>query len=237
MSVLTEAQQATTVDAHVELWTLDLTALGGSVLRFTIGPLDGQPVVFATNSYPPIPIEADGFEWKGDGPAPSPRLRIGNVDLVMTGLVQQFNDLIGATVTRTRTLKRFLDGQPDADPSAMFPPDVFRIERKSSQNKLFIEWELAAAMDQEGRKVPGRQITRTCTQRYRVWNPDTETFDYSEATCPYIGANSFDRNGNSVVNGADDVCGKQLITGCEVRFGENAILPFRGFPGVARYRV
>lgn len=237
MSALTEAQQSTTLDAKVELWTLDLTALGGSVLRFTMGPIDGQIVEFDGESYPPVPLEADGFEWSGQGPLPTPRLTISNINLVMSGLVQEFRDLVGAKVTRLRTLKRFLDGQPSADPAAHFPLDIYRIERKSAQTKVAIEWELAAAMDQEGRKVPGRQITRLCDQRYRVWDPDTETFDYSKATCPYVGAQSYDRFGNPVGSGAEDTCNKQLVTGCQARFGESATLPFRGFPGVARVRA
>ncbi len=237
MSALTEAQQAASLDAKVELWTLDGTSHGAGVLRWTSGTVSDQPVVFAGNTYPPTPIEADGFEWSGSGPLPTPRLRIANVNLVITGLLQQFNDLVGATVTRLRTLTRFLDGQPGADPTAHWPLDVYRVERKSAQNKVYVEWELAAAMDQEGRLVPGRQVTRLCDQRYRVWDPDTQTFDYSQATCPYVGAASFDRFGNPVASGADDVCNKQLTSGCKVRFGDNAILPFRGFPGVARARV
>ncbi|MEO1200890.1 MAG: phage minor tail protein L, partial [Pseudomonadota bacterium] len=63
MSALTEAQQATTLDAKVELWTLDGTALGVGILRWTSGTADDQPVVFDGNTYPPTPIEADGFEW------------------------------------------------------------------------------------------------------------------------------------------------------------------------------
>lgn len=237
MSVPTEAQQATFLDAKVELWTLDLTPLDGALLHFSLGQVDDQPVAFAGKTYPPIPIEADGFEWSGQGPMPTPRLRISNINLVMSGLVQEFRDLVGATVTRLRTLERFLDGQPTADPTAHWPLDVYRVERKLGQNKQAIEWELAAAMDQEGRKVPGRQVTRLCDQRYRVWDPATAAFDYSRATCPYVGAQSYDRFGNTVISGADDICSKQLEGGCKVRFGEEAILPFRGFPGVARVRA
>lgn len=237
MSALTEAQQSTSLDAKVEIWTLDLTALGGTVLRFTLGPADGQPVLHDGKSYPPVPIETDGFEWSGSGPLPTPKLRVSNINLVMSGLVQEFQDLVGAKVTRLRTLRRFLDGQPLADPAAHWPLDIYRVERKSAQTKLAIEWELSAAMDQEGRKVPGRQITRLCDQRYRVWDPDTETFDYSKATCPYVAAQSYDRFGDPVSSDADDVCNKQLVTGCQARFGESSVLPFRGFPGVARVRA
>lgn len=237
MSDLTEAQQATSLDAVVTLWTLDATAQGAGTLRWTSGTVDDAAVEFDGNTYSPTPVEADGFEWTGNGPLPTPTLRIANVNLVIAGLLQQYDDLVGATVTRTRTLKRFLDGEDDADPTAFWPIDVYRIERKSAQNKVFVEWELAAAMDQEGRKVPGRQVTRLCSHRYRVWDTSTEDFNYDNATCPYNDSGIFDRLGVPVASGADDVCNKQLTTGCKVRFGDSAILPFRGFPGVGRARV
>ena len=46
----------------------------------------------------------------------------------------------------------------------------------------------------------------------------------------YTGGPVADAGGNTTSNPALDVCGKQL-TDCKLRFGDDAILPFGGFPG------
>jgi phage-related protein len=73
-----------------------------------------------------------------------------------------------------------------------------------------------------------------CPLVYRRWTG--AGFDYSEATCPYAGAQSYDLDGNPVPNSMDKPS-KRLGTCCRVRFGVNAALPFGGFPGVARVRA
>ena len=74
-----------------------------------------------------------------------------NVNQVTTG-----NDLTGATVTRIRTLARYLDsinfpgntnplGTPD--PTAEFPQEIYKIDRKSAENREVVTFELAAVFD------------------------------------------------------------------------------------------
>ena len=77
------------------------------------------------------------------------------------------NDLTGAVVTRIRTLAKFIDasnfadGQnPNADPSAEFPREIYYIDRKSAENRDLVSWELAAVFDLAGVRVPKRQCTR-----------------------------------------------------------------------------
>ena len=80
------------------------------------------------------------------------------------------NDLTGATVTRIRTLARYLDavnfpgssnpfGTPD--PTAEFPQEIYKIDRKSAENRDVVEFELAAVFDLAGIRAPKRQCTRT----------------------------------------------------------------------------
>jgi phage-related protein len=115
-----------------------------------------------------------------------------------------------------------------------FPVEVYTIERKSAHTKTFVEWQLAAAIDQEGRMLPGRQVLRdTCLHRYRSF--EGGTFNYSRASCPYTGAACFTATGTPTT-AQFDVCGKKL-SDCRLRFGQNANLPTRAFPGVSRLRV
>jgi lambda family phage minor tail protein L len=219
------------VGAVIELFTLDDSEIGGSLLfHWAPGPIDGQPVIFDAVTYNPVPIETDGFDYNGRGKQPMPRLRINNLGGVVVSLLPDIDGLLGAKITRKVTLDRYLDGRPGADPT-VFAIDVFRIERLAKQNRTIVEWELTAATDQEGRRLPGRQMLRdTCGRRYRRWNGSA--FDYTKVSCPYNGASYFNAKGESTVDPAADKCGK-LLADCAKRF-PNEPLPTWAFPGMAR---
>lgn len=235
MSALTELAQQPAADALVTLFELDATALGdSSIRRFTSTAWQSSVVRFGGRSYAPIDIEATGFEWQGQGAPPTPSLRLVNTNLVLGALARDFGDLVGAGLTRLRTYARFLDDGFSPDPAMHFPPDLYRIERKVAQNKLFIEFELAVPFDQEGQLLPGRVMLRdSCTHTYRRWIGGG--FSYLAATCPYVGSAYFRATGQATSTASQDRCGKRL-SDCQKRFG-NEPLPTRAFPGLARVRV
>ena len=106
-----------------------------------------------------------------------------------------------------------------SDPTAFMEDDIFFIDRKLMEGKLFIEFELAPAWDVEGIKLPAREIIQnTC-----LWK-------YKGGECGYTGTNYFDTN-DQTTTAAKDICGKRLNS-CEIRFGSTATLPYGGFPGV-----
>lgn len=217
----------------VHLYIFDASKIGGSIYHFTQGRYESTVLTFNGAAYQPIDLEAEGYEHTGRGALPQPKLRISNVNRVLHALVTSYDDLIGCEVTRLRTYRRFLDGEPDADPTQTFEPDVYEIARKSMHNKFVVEFELASAVDNEGRTLPGRQVLRdTCPARYRVWNGSA--FIYTGATCPYNGTNYFKKDGTATTANLDD-CGRRL-SDCRARFGETAPLPYEGFPGVGRTR-
>lgn len=221
--------QALSLDNYVELFDLDATSLGGSLYHFVSSLLSDTPITWQTNVYEPVPCEATGFEVNGQGSLPTPHLKVANINLAFSAVAIAYNDLLGCKVTRHRTFKMFLDGQPDADPDAELV-DFYRVERKVAQNKVYVEWELAAWIDQQGAQIPGRQVLQdACTQIYRYWNGSS--FDYTKATCPYTGTNYFDVNGNSVSSAAQDVPGRGIANCCKRRFPGQP-LPTRAFPGV-----
>jgi lambda family phage minor tail protein L len=217
----------------VELFVFDGTPIGASIFRYTAGNIDDEPVLFDGNPYIPIPINAEGFEYNGKGTLPTPTIAISNIENIASALNISYNDFVGATVIRIRTFKEFLDGQPGADPTAVFPYDIFTIERKKNQNKLYVEWELAASLDQQGAMLPGRQALRdVCMHRYRYWNGSQ--FVYTDATCPYTGSNYFDEENNSTLLPEEDRCSKSL-TGCKLRFGDHEPLYTTALPGIKRF--
>lgn len=231
--IIARENQKLEQDAVVEMFELDARMHGDGVLRFTSGPINGEPVRFNGYEFMPIPIQAEGFKWDGQGTPPRPTLRISAMDPTFLSLVRAAGDLVGTPFRRLRTFRRFLDDGDDPDPEALFPVDYFVIERKASQNSVMIEFELSVEVDQQGKKIPARQILRdSCTHTYRRW--DGTKFNYERVTCPYTGSKYFDISGVSVVHAGEDECGKRL-SDCQARFGSKA-LPFYGFPGVGRIR-
>lgn len=233
---IAEIIQQANAETLVELFEVDCTSVGGVVLRFVSGQIGGALVRWQGNDYTPYPIEADGFEQKASDGLPRPRLRAANINHTFTALLESSPDLVGCPVTRWRTFQRFLDGQQSADPNKYFEPDRYVIERKVTQNPVYVEWELSVWLDQQGLKLPRRQVLRDyCSHVYRYWNGTN--FDYSKATCPYaeIGTGKYFDEQGTACTADKDRCGKRL-SDCKARFG-SAVLPFRGFPGVSRVKV
>ncbi len=234
--------QSLSPDALVELFTLDTSMLTniygvagtGSVYNWTAGSLNGASVSFGGVVYAPMPIETAGFEWNGQGKLPRPTLKVANISGLATGLVIEYGDMLGARVTRLRTFAKFLDGKPTADSSAHYEPDEFRVDRKSVQNKHYVEWELAADFDQQNIRLPKRQVLRdACSETYRVFAAGF----FHPGTCPYAGGAMFDISNNAVFTQKEDVCNHRL-TGCQARYpGKNNPIPFAGWPGVAQTAI
>ena len=222
------------VGAIVSLYTIERT--DGTVFRFVPGADEGAVVRYQGNDFFPMPIVMSGLTADGAGPAPRPTMKISGVDAITISTLLGFENLRGARVTRLRTLERWLDDKPTADPLRHWPVDVFRVESLSGRTKTEMAWVLASPLDYDRKKLPGRQVLRDiCSWHYRVWNADTESWNYTHATCPYTGNAFFNADDVVVNNAAQDVCSRRL-SGCRLRFG-NAPIPFGGFAGVGRLAV
>ena len=221
-------------DALVDLFEVDPTVQGGDIFRFTNSINAGTALMFDGNAYPPAAVKAEGFETNGRGALPTPTLQVGNVTAATNAAAISSDDILGAKVTRIRTYRRHLDDGDDPDPEAMFPPEVYYLSRLGERTRIFVTWELTAALDQEGVKLPRRQVLRdSCIWVYRA--PDGNGgFDYGKAECPYVGGSYFDQTG-APTTASGDKCGKRM-SDCKLRFGEDGELPFSGFPGVARVK-
>jgi len=236
MADITREAQSLNPSAIIDLFTVDTSSLGGSLFHFVQGSKQNAHVKFAGIDYQPIDVEFEGLETSGTGSLPTPTVRVSNTDGVAQAMSNTWGDLLGCTLYRVRTFARHLDDGQEPDAQAFYGPDIFRFERKTSENSIYIEWELSAAIDQEGKKLPGRVIIRdTCLWRYRRFNPKTNKFDYSKAQCPYAGNQYYDRNDLPVTSPKDDEPSRRLSC-CRARFGKGNPLPFGGFPGAQRIR-
>jgi len=222
-------------DAIIELFELhyDNTLHGSTdILRWHAGSnadVTGN-ITWNNNDYVRLPVQAEGFEYTNTGTLPRPTLSVANLDGAITALLLGVNlttpgnDLTGAKVKRIRTLKKFLDGESAADPYATFPIEEWFIDRKATESRDVVSFELASKFDLSNKELPNRQVVANICQ-----------WQYRSSECGYAGSNYFDVNNNSVGTLAQDACGKRLSS-CKKRFGENGELPFGSFPGAGLIR-
>jgi lambda family phage minor tail protein L len=220
--------QSLSPSALLDFFILDTTNLpGGSVMRFHAGTNGlSQPVVWQGQTYEPLPIEASGFDVTAKGALPRPKLKVANAGGFLSASVKTFNDFVGCKITRKRTFAKYLDAinfpggtNATADPNQFIPDDLWYVERKVTENRYIIEFELSSAFDLMGQQLPSRQIIQnSCSWKYR------------SGECGWTGGN-FDKN-NNPTNAVGDACAKTLAA-CKVRFGTQPIR-FGGFPGAVR---
>jgi len=166
-------------------------------------------IVWRGKTYYPAPITAEGFESNSKGTLPQPTLTIASqsetgVDqlALLKHQIREFGDIIGSKVTRRRTFAKYLDrinfayaatlsekAQPlpqgyEPDPYAQLPKDGYFIERKQSENKNSITYQLSSILDTEGTKLPKRVIiSDKCVWQYRgigCWYQHAENDEYEE---------------------------------------------------------
>ena len=213
-----------------------------------------EDIKFGGQTYPAVPVEVDGFEFSAKGTLPRPTLRVANVNNAITSLMLLYNPLAAEVrrirtfakfidttnfnedvgFTRESDVEDFLitqDGDTlieqtfndTADPDAKIV-ETWYIDRVSSENPQFVEFELAPKLDLTNLALPRRTIEEFCPWTYR-----------GGRECPYVGDDCFTIDDQPITTGtqaekeAADVCGKRLSS-CQARFGpEN--LPFGGFYG------
>ena len=139
-------------------------------------------IVWQSNSYQRLPIEASGFAYTGKGQTPRPQLTISNLGgitrsgsvidvsgfLVIVNKTTAHNDLLNAKLTRLQMLASSLDnanfssgsnpfGTPNSDE---LPQEIYFIDRKTTENRQIVQFELVGQLDVENKMLPARQVTR-----------------------------------------------------------------------------
>lgn len=220
MSVATDVSQLAPLEV-VEMFVFDATGIGGGdILYWHPGTtVSDNAIVWQGTEYQPFPVIADGFEMTAEGKLPRPTLKVSNIGGLIGNFLRGADDALGAKVTRKRTLGKYLDavnfpgGNPNADPNAAFPDEIWFVARKVTENPIYVEIELAVPFDVEGIMLPRRQvIAGTCQWVYR------------SVECTYSGPPVL----NDPVYPGVDKCSKSL-TACRLRFG-GGILMTSAFP-------
>lgn len=213
--------------ALIELFELDATGIGGDILRFH-GHTQVGPIWWQGHEYQGWPIQAEGFARVGDAQQPTPTLTVGNVNGAISALCLALADMVGAKLSRMRTLGKYLDaanfsgGNPSADPDEQLPPELWYLEQKTAEDNVWVTWDLSSPLDFSGVQLPRRVIVAGVCGWLTVGG-------YRGPYCSYAGSAYFDADDNPVSDPALDRCGGRL-TSCKRRFGENAPLPIGAFP-------
>ena len=136
---------------------------------------DSGDIVWQSNTYARMPCRAEGFKYSGKGLLPRPTLIFSNLLGTITTIILRVNkttpfiDLQRAKVIRRRTLSRFLDatnfpsnvnpyGTPD--PTAELPREVYFIDKKQTENRNIVEFEMVSSFDLAGVGAPKKLVTR-----------------------------------------------------------------------------
>jgi phage-related protein len=245
MTVPVSDLQVIAPSAIIELFMLELNEKQHGInltYRFHAGTnlVNNGQIVWAGNSYLRFPVEADGFEYSGNGQLPRPTLRVSNILGTVTAILLSLPDgLEGAKVTRIRTLARYLD-------TVNFPPAGLLLLETSDvillENSDETELEISASTPDPTAEFP-REI-------YFIDRKVVETRDVVEFEL----AAAFDLAGvrapkrQCIANicqweykspecsytGGLPTCDKTLDA-CKAHFGANAQLPFGSFPGVGTF--
>jgi lambda family phage minor tail protein L len=215
MTIVSDIQQPSS-SSKVELFTISAfdRVNPTQVFRFcNLGTL-----VWRGNTYNAIPCQSSGFILTGQS-LPRPRLKVTNIHGLLSNIVEQYGSFIGAKLTRTVTLEKYLDALPTANPLEEFETSIWTIEQKLSDNETEMEWELSFA-GLEGLKLPRRTfLNNYCDAPYR------------SARCGYTGAAVAKADDTPTNDLALDRCGKR-VKSCKLR---NNTLNYAGVPG-ARFK-
>lgn len=256
VSIIAGDLQLPAPSAIIELFELQLVpSIHGSsdIYRFHAGTnlVGNGEVVWKGNAYLRFPVEAEGFEYDGQGQLPRPKVRVSNLLGSITAILLSLPaGLEGAKLVRVRTLAKYLDAANFPAPGTVLTEDD---DFLLMENNDGISLEPINATEDTTAEFPRETFfidRKTAENRDVVEFELVSVFDlagirapkrqcvanicqwvYRSAECGYTGTNYFNVSDEAVEFLSQDVCGKRLSS-CQARFGENAELPFGSFPGI-----
>jgi len=198
-------------DSFVDLFEIYIDETVG-VFRFHAGKNFNKNMIYRGNSYAPLPVEFSGFEFSADGKQNRPSIKLANVDGFITNYIKNKNDLINSKIKRIKVFIRNLDDQnfsdyvnpffgyrkkrnADLGYGQSFYEDNYIINKKSQENKFYIEFDLNSPLDLENQSIPNRKVSdNICSWNYRgcgcnygkiPWEPKgKQEFKVSNSTTP-----------------------------------------------------
>ena len=155
-----------------------------TIFRFHAGTnmKTNSNIVWQNDTYERFQIVAEGFAFEGKGQIPRPTLTMSNLGgitrsgvaitvtdlLIIVNLTTPHNDLLNAKITRRQVLASSLDAQnfenntnPFGSPNNNeLPQEIYFIDRKITESRNLVQFELVGDLDKQNLKLPKRQVTR-----------------------------------------------------------------------------
>lgn len=209
--------------AMLDLYEVDLSRFGGNVYRFHDG-MNGllKPVIWQGNRYDPYPVQVTGLSMTAQGASARPKMTFANIDGLLTAINNDYDDALGAIVTRRQVMEQYLDavnfpdGNNQADPSRE-AVQKFVIEQRENSDPDFVTYVLALPTETDNAQIPARVIQADiCPWRYRGQD------------CGYDGPPVADEKDQPTNEPTKDQCSHKY-RGCKLR--HSSVLPFGGFLG------
>lgn len=205
-------------NALLELWDIDLTGITsirgtqGIVYRLHNGLNEKDSnVVWKGQTYTAYPIKGSNFENSVKGTSNRPKLAISNLFGFVTGLVNEFDDCLGAVVTRRQVYAHHLDPVNfKSGVNRLHNPNneivtSYIVEQVSAIKTEIVEFTLAIPTELDGLLLPARMMmSNTCQHIYR------------SAECGYSGRAVADEKDQPTIDPKKDKCSK-CLTGCKLR--------------------
>ena len=107
--MITADVQGLTPGSDISLFEVDGTNIGAVILRFH-GYAHAGSVWWQGQEFVPWPIQAEGFARTSERP-PTPTLTVSNLNGTISAICAETQDMVGAKVTRHRTLVKYLDAE------------------------------------------------------------------------------------------------------------------------------
>lgn len=146
----------------------------------------------------------------GKGPSPRVSLVVSNLFGLVTGMAEDLQSLVGASVVRHQVYRKFLDavnftdGNPDARPEQEAVAR-YCVEQLSELTTLTATFILASPTETDGSVFPGRiMLAEICT------------WDYRDENCGYSGPPVADEFDKPTADPEKDKC-SHCMKGCELR--------------------
>lgn len=173
----------------LDLYELELETSEG-YLRFHGSKNFSKNIFFQNQEYTFIPCELSNLQISSDGKQSKPVLKIANINNYISYVLKDRNNLIGKNFIRKKILAKDLDLSNFSDGinpygassfKTYISYDNFLINLKKSENKEFVEIELATKIDIQNLNIPARKVTNdTCSWGYRCFGCNYgNTADYS----------------------------------------------------------
>ena len=135
-------------------------------------------IIFKGKEYLFIPCEISNLEYSSEAKQNRPTLSIANINNYISNLIKDRKDLIGKRFYRKKILTKDLDdvnfGGSNKNTlgassfSSFISVDTFVIQKKNSENKDKVEFQLANILDLDGQTVPSRKVYNDiCQWQYR----------------------------------------------------------------------